>query len=775
MTQPTSLTPEIFDAPLFRDPAKTFRDNYLRAPKPEFFDTVDHEFARRKGPRYDQSRAYNTSLFVSAVVRLGGKKFTYCAGAISKGMLAHAAVRKEQPQRIQTNDGSLITAYHVYDLDETIGTQHFLDKVIGQNKRLQLQKQAQLNLLSPEDLVLVPTALQGGVSVAGQPNFDLGSKRRDKDFMQLWTALIREHANAFLVQGDWFFSGATSGQEYPEAIAIAAGLRKRRPDADMSFPDINGKEVTLFEMSKRISEFLLFAADDKYPTYLKHEATTLMRNFAIREMAEKGQLPNANPVFLKGIMEHLPEMKQLQRAMEPLIVDRVKSRLWEIDLSDMESVNPSFVKKCLAAKAAPRSEPQSLAAPTFERLEKSGINLHRYNNEEIAQGDYEFKEIAAKFPPQDYIPRTEGDAKNRVLRSADMRGEATRAFDGKSLFSCPLLPITTERERLLASIALGGMETVTPTANRLYYIAADDKYGAGSLKAKIELNLAHEDEVPAAVGTGFAAIRRANIAIVNKLQEALQGADFQTVTAFDFQKSVATMAKNAKIAVAAGEAKLGSAARALVRHAFMARNVTDFCFPKGVWEKSNDCVQDMVLATRMQLGLQAGSLIDPQHVRVVDEHGRCLTIADRIEAIWEPLKEALKKGRDAKDLEEPVTALAQLWSLHRLVSDHTMRSQVFNKLRKEEPQLILPQEMKWDRIPPFIFAYDHKNLEDLWKKEIRPAFEDKLIMSVRMNQLEHIDDFMLMRARQEAKIALAEAGAPEYRSIRRRLGGSVPG
>ena len=116
----------------------------------------------------------------------------YPAGSISKGMLANAYVLNEAPPLVETFDGTFIRAHHVYDLDETIGTQNFLDKVLHKNRRMQLQKISLLETFAPERLVLAPIAFQGAISVAGQPNFDLGSKRRDKGFMQLWTPTIRE-------------------------------------------------------------------------------------------------------------------------------------------------------------------------------------------------------------------------------------------------------------------------------------------------------------------------------------------------------------------------------------------------------------------------------------------------------------------------------------------------------------------------------------------------------------------------------------------------------
>ena len=212
----------------------------------------------------------------------------------------------------------------------------------------------------------------------------------------------------------------------------------------------------------------------------------------------------------------------------------------------------------------------------------------------------------------------------------------------------------------------------------------------------------------------------------------------------------------------------------LARHAFLARNATDFCFMTGQWEQSNDGVQDMILATRMQLGLQAGAVAAPQHVRVFDEKGRYLTLADRAAAIWQPLATALEKGRDPQGLEEPASALAQLWALHRLAADPTLRQRSFEKLREQDSALLLPKDLAWDQISPFPFAYDHRQFEKLWHEKMKPAFTEKLIMAVRPRHLELIDDFAALRAQQESRLALAAAGPLEHRALRRRLGGATP-
>ena len=757
------------------DHAKIFRDEYLKAKEPELFDTVDHDFARRKGPRYEQSRAYNTAVYSAIAASMGGQRGIYCAGAISKGMLANAWVKTEAPFTVTLDDGVKIKARHVYDLDETIGSQNFTDKVIRQNRRIQLHKLSLLNTLMPEHLVLAPIALQGAISVAGQPNFDQGSKRRDKDYMQVWTPVIRELTDTIFVAGDWFFSGATSGLEYPEAIAVAAGLRRRRPDANMRFLDMNKKDVPLFDMSRRYAEYLLWAADSG-DFYLKHEPTALMRNFAIATMAERGQLPKANPQFLEGIASGMSDMKHLQREIEPLILDRVKARMFEINLADLKATNPKFVEDCLAVQVGMREPPRLVIGDTVSRLSKAGVVVHRFSDEEISRGDFELKEVAQQIKPEDYLRLSKKEAAGRVMRAADMRGDATREHDGKSLFSRAFLPLVTEREKLLASVTVGALETTRPRASeRFYFIVADEKFGAVAEQKKAELGRAHADEVPNTLGENFDQhVRKGNRLAIASTQAEMARQGKHVISSLDLQKQVLVMAKHPEIAVAPGEAKLGSAARALARHAFMARNVTDFCFMSGFWEQSNDGVQDMVVATRMQLGLQSGAAVEPQHVRVFDEKGRYLTLADRTKAIWEPLKAALEKGRDPKDLEEPVTALAQMWAMHRLASDHTMRLRVFDKLKEADSQLVLPKDVEWDRISPFVFAYDHKAHEQLWQREIKPAMESNLIMAVRMRHLEHVDDFMALRAQQESRLRIAAAGTPEYRSQRRRLGGAVP-
>lgn len=754
--------------------AAVFRAHYLRAPERELFDTVDHEFARRQGPRYDQSRAYNSAVYAALAASTGGAMVVYCAGSISKGMLANAWVKQEMPFPLKREDGTLIKAHHVYDLDESIGSQNFADKVLRPNRRIQLQKLNLLNTLMPDRQVLAPIALQGAVAVAGQPNLDLGSKRRDKDYMQVWTPVIRELTDTILVAGDWFFSGATSGLEYPEAIAIAAGLRKRRPQADMRFVDYAGKDVSLLTMSQRNAEYLLWAAES-HPFYLKHEPTALLRNFAIATMAERGQLPNANPVFLAGIKRDLPQLKALQHEMEPLILERVRARMFEVDAIDLEKTNPDFVARLATARAGTMPKPKLVLPALPQRLAQRGVIVERYSDTALAAGDYELKEIAAQLPKEKYLVLTEGDVPRRVQRAVDMAGDATRLYDGQSLFARPLIPLTTERERLIANLVVGALETSKPVAGqRFYYIVGDDKYGPETDKRADSHKLAYGDELPGALGKTFdREVRAPQRALIQAQQTALRAEGKHVLSALDWQGAFQVVRQNPALAVAPGEALPASPARMLARHAFLARNVTDFSFRTGQWEQSNDGVQDMLLATRMQLGLQTGAAVEPQHVRVFDEQGRYLTIADRATAVWGKLKGALAKGRDPKGLDEPASALAQLWAIHRLAADPAMRGRVFEKLREQDSQLQLPKDLAWDKISPFPFAYDHRQFEQLWRTEIKPALQDKLIMAVRPRHLEQIDDFVALRTAQEARLALAVAEPHETRAIRRRPGGSI--
>lgn len=755
--------------------AALFRDRYLKAKEPELFDTVDHAFARRAGPRYDQARAYNTAVYAALAASTNGQKIVYCAGSISKGMLANAWVKQEQPFVTRLEDGSTLRAHHVYDLDESIGSQNFVDKVLRPNRRLQLQKYNLLNTLLPDRQVLVPVALQGAVAAAGQPNLDLGSKRRDKDYMQVWTPVIRELTDTILVAGDWFFSGATSGLEYPEAIAIAAGLRRHRPQADMRFLDYNKQDVSLLTMSQRAAEYLLWAAESG-DFYLKHEPTALMRNFAIARMAERGQLPKANPIFRAGIARDLPQIKALEKEMVPLILERVHKKLFAIDTTDLQATHPRFVADAAAAQAGVKPGGKLMLAGLPERLAQQGVTVRRYSDAELAAGDFELREIAAILPKDNYRALTAADAPRRVQRPADMAGEATKLYDGQSLFARPLVPLTTERERLIASVVVGALETVKPVAGQRYtYVVGDDKYGPETAKRADSWQLAYGDELPGKLGKEFVRdVRLPQQALIRAQQQALRAEGETVLSALDLQEQFKVVRQNPALAVAAGEAMPASAARMLARHAFLVRNATDFCFMTGQWEQSNDGVQDMILATRMQIGLQAGAAAAPQHVRVFDEKGRYLTLADRAEAIWKPLATALEKGRDPQGLEEPATALAQLWALHRLAADPALRQRSFEKLREQDPALQLPKDLAWDQISPFPFAYDHRRFEKLWDDTIKPAFADRLITAVRPRHLELIDDFAALRAQQEAKLALAAAAPLEHRAMRRRPGGAMP-
>ena len=193
---------------------KYYQQHYLsRRYKRQMFETHDIEFALRQGPSYDQLREFNTALFVAHALSLNGQRGVYGAGSISKGMLANILAVKQGPFTVRLDDGTTLEAAHVSDMDETVGSQLFVDKVIDHNKRIQLQKQGLFRTTFPDKHILIPVMLQGALGVVGQPEFDRVAKRRDPAWMQLWTPDIRENCDTIPVVGDWFFSGATSGYE----------------------------------------------------------------------------------------------------------------------------------------------------------------------------------------------------------------------------------------------------------------------------------------------------------------------------------------------------------------------------------------------------------------------------------------------------------------------------------------------------------------------------------------------------------------------------------
>ncbi len=742
------------------DYAALYRDVHLFGEKRGMFSPFYQAHARKKGPRFDQMRAVNTVAFVTLAQLLQGKRTIYRFGAISKGMRANYQAKMNGPFMVERGDGSLKRGFDTLDLDEKIGSQQYVAEVILPNQRTQIEGLSFLRSLFPESPVIVPAFLQAATVLAGQPNFDRGVKRKDKDYMVLWDPVIVELINMLPMQGDWHFS-RSSHLELGRAVLIAAGLEPRRPEADMSFPDVEKNEVTLFEMAKKRLEYLVWAAENKFD--LDIEPTHLVRDLAIAQMAERGLLPNANPVFMAGIEANIAGLRELQKEVEPFLLAQIKADKFEIDTTDLKAVNPNFAFSVEAAKSG------VLPASSFSL---SGIadrfGLRRYSDADLQSDIYNSEEIQ-RMNRQGFALGA-GDIFLPPMRPSDTEAKSLKDHDGRSIFSRPVITDLTEREMMQAQFVLGAAETFMLPAKRTLFIVADDKYGPETAKLN---GLAYDDEAPNAAGAEFQKkVREPHRAIIRDLQHQLS-AHGHVISAPDFQRVYGVFQALPEFAVSPGEAMPGSAARLAARHRYLARNVTDFVFKTGMWEQSNDGVQDMILATRMQLGLESGAAHEPHTIRVVDENGKPLSLADRAMAIWPQLKKAIEAGRDAHDLVEPATAIAQCWAFHRLLTDHPLRQMVFTDLREKE-KLFLPANMNWHRLPVQPGAYGQQEFEKLWHDEIKPALEGRMAMAVRTRHLSHMDDFAELKRRQDAAQKMDMAGTrPE--AARAAKSGGVAG
>lgn len=744
--------------------------------KPPIFDTHDIEFALRQGPAYDQIRDYNTALHSFLSMSFNGRRGIYVAGSISKGMLANSLAVKEGPFTLRLSDGTTVAAAHVSDMDETVGAQLFSDIVIQQNRRVQIQTQGLLEPLFGDQPFLIPSMLQAAASLAGLAEFDRGAKRRDSAWMQVWTAIIREHINVFPVLSDWFFSGATSGLEYPEAECIAAGLRlDRRPDADMWFRDLNNRDVPQSELIRRRVEYLVWAAEQG-DFRGKHEATALMRSFAIAEMAKRGQLPHANPIFLQGILDNIDAIDTMREVMEPLLLERINTRMFPFDTTDLAAVFPDFVARVEAIKATHKpnlhihdTPPSPHVNAVRDILAKRGIEIHRYTAAEMDAGDFAFRELAT-LDPSAYLDRTERNLVTRPNRFLDGREQTYVAQDGRSLFSRSLLSGLNDRERHQVIAAIGGLETLSPRQGRSVYVVSDQRYGPKAEEARKTRGFSHSVNLQRVLGKAFQTIAKTQRQQTTELPILQRFVDRQQAVRFshDFDDIQKLYGALPHFSMASGDVKSGKEAQLVIRHTLLARDVTDFCFPTGRWEESDQGVQDIILATRMQLGLEAASPIDPHFVRVFNEHGHPLTLADRAAAIFEKLKPALLEAPDAIHLQEQASALVQLRAFHRLARDHSLRHHVFAKLRTEDPHIFLPDDLKWERIPAEIFAYDHRAFDALWDKEIKPVLEKNASQIIRLRHLEPVVDFKSIRDQQLATQEIIAAGPPKTASIYRR-------
>lgn len=745
------------------DYASIYRDVHLYGEKRGVFSPFYSTHARKKGPRFDQMRAVNTVAFATMAQLLQGKKAMYRFGAISKGMRANYQAKMNGPFMVERSDGSLKQGFDTLDLDEKVGSQQYVAEVILPNQRAQIEGLSFLRSLYPARAVIVPAFLQAATVLAGQPNFDRGVKRKDKDYMVLWDPVIVELIDALPMQGDWHFS-RSSHLEIGRAVLIAAGLEPRRPGADMSFPDLQKKEVSLFDIAKKRLEYLIWAAENNFD--LDIEPTQLVRDLAIARMAERGLLPNANPSFMAGIAAHDADFRALQKEAEPFLLERIKADKFEIDVMDLSSVNPQFVSAIHAAKEG------SLPRASFSLSGiADGFQLRSYSDVDLQSDIYNSQEIQA-LNGQGFALGA-GDVFLPPMRGIDVEAKSLKEHDGKSIFTRSIIPDLTEREMMQAQFVLGAAETFMLPATRVIYIVADDKYGPETEKRRDSSKLAYDDEAPNVSGKTFhKTIREPHRQAISELQQNLR-VHGHVLSASDFQSFYGLFQALPEFAVSPGEAMPGSAARLITRHRYLARNVTDFCFKTGMWEQSNDGVQDMILATRLQLGLESSAEHEPHSIRVFNEHGKPLNLAERAMAIWPQLKRAMDAGRDARDLVEPATALAQLWAFHRLLTDHPLRQMVFADLQQKE-KLFLPTNMNWHRLPVQAGAYDQNAFETLWHGEIKPALEGRLAVAVRTRHLEHIDDFAELK-RQQIAIQKIDIAGTRPEASRSAKGGGVIG
>lgn len=740
------------------DYAKTFRDDYVRNADGSLYDILFGAHARRKGPRFDQMRAFNAEAFTIFGEVLQGKKAIYREGAISKGMRAHYHAKRNGPFVIEDEDGGTRLGFNVFDLDEKIGSQTYVADIIQPNTRTQIEGLSYLRGAYPDRAVIVPIFLQGAAFLAGQPNFDRGTKRKDKDYMVLWGAVVNEYIDMLPVIGDWPFTAMTN-VEISLGLEVAAGRVARRPQADMDFRDSGGNYVGLFDIAARRLEYLNWAAENQFD--LAIEPTLLMHDFKLAGMAQRGELPNANPAFLHAVRQHRDELADLQRVAEPFLLEQVRAKHFTINPQGLEALPRDFHAALEAEKNGTRTM-QPVQLP--EKV--GGFTIRRFIDDDLRQGIYDRTEIE-KLRQRSFT-HDHAALHQPPMRDVDLTGKTLEQLDGRSIFSRTILPELTERETMQAKFVLGVAESVMLPAGRTVFLVADDKYGP-YLK---DDNLAYGDEGAGVTGRRFMKdVRLPHRELIRHAQAMLEK-DGHVISSSALQRLYGLFQAMPEFAVAPGEAMPGSAARLLARHAYMARNVTDFAFKDGMWEQSNDGLQDMLHATRIQLGLEAGTEGDVRAKRVFADNGQPLTLLDRAMAILPPLQKALEKGRDAQDMVEPATALAQLWGYHRLIHDHPLAGHVFGRLRDEG--IHTPHGANWHQIPQHAIAYDPLTFEQKWQNEIRPLLVERLAPAVRLRHLDAIEDFAEIKRRQDALHAIAMGGQrPDMVRLVKR-GGVVP-
>lgn len=680
------------------------------------FDRMPRIFMNAKGAEREQFRAMVRLGYTALAIMLGGKDAIYPAGAITKGYAG--------------NYHSVLSGLDsITDLGERI-PRLYREAILPANKQHMLSFIGTAARLWPEQVQVPPALLEGAFALVGrEPEFAREAKLWDNVFMSVWIPLIANNINLLPIQGDQYFSRSTH-LEIGEAVSKAAGLRPKdgKPNNGIRIVDVNKDPVSLLQIMRGRLEYLLYAADHKL--ILDVEPTELARDLDIFERFERGDLLHVNPEFAQGMAENRKAIREFADKVRPFLLEGVARGRFHITTDGL--TNTKFTRALAAAELKRKTEPDM--GPFSSRLK--GFNFvpitepTRHAHAHIGQ----YTQDDLKFPQVDMPAHTLSREIQSPIVDLYLGSSFYESIAGQTLFEENVFSQlathgdVAHRALLQIRFLLGAMDSVVSQrspANVTYFAASQDT-GPESRALLRRYNkdavvkLGGTEALIAAPGVNFENdVRRPLSNWIAEKVHARRSKGARVFSPLDFAQIFQNLETVPQLVVAHGEPAPAGRVETMLRQAWLRRHVTDFEFVKGRWEDDSNLVQDMVLATKMQLGLVAGAGPSSHNVAVL-VGGEEASLYDRILPLWEQLKK-VEGGKTSPLIKEQRTALLQLCALGEMLQQHQERTRVLGAMR--EAGLHAPQDdLPWQNIP-ISLRKDLGAFEKLWT-EIRQVVAD---------------------------------------------------
>lgn len=756
-----------------KDPVVQVFVNYILRPYDQrgFGDTFFDKFAVADGQDSIMARAINAQAFVEIGQQIGFDPQTfalllevvYLAGSITKGQRAYLMAANENLRSYQRADGVMIQSRHTKDMDHLIGTPQNYDEVVAEN--LQVQGEGlQISLrLWPEHAHVVPGFWH---LLNHEPEVVRGLRRTDQAYMMFWDALLVFFTKIVSARGDWAYSRSTN-LEIARAYQIAFGLESLRPNADMEIRNHLGQPFSVYDSLVQMLEPMLFGLLHDF--HADVEPREWLRRLTMAEWALQNRLTNCNPVILAGLKKDQERLRQLRQTFVPIITAGMRTGHFYVDRREF------------------------------------GIAQQTYHGTNLKRGDSIDREIFDQLPPVSEIPTQLQKIDEHSIRLAATRFGITiptldQLLDDPHAREVKALPVgDVKYPRLIPDVRSNIHEFIAHehAASLMAMDPAQIPLGRRDLftasKIVIDSQLVFTDLPFFYLGFDPRISQELDGERVVNFQKAQAKAterrheiDTQKIRWIDEGYHVLSLVDNLNVSAihAAtpeaivtrdGHMQPTDPVRLLARHTILRRQngMVNFGFVEG-WEKSPDLVQDLVMARRMQMGLEQYAAADPANVhvlRIVKNSKDYFkpSLSDDVNQLWGYIYQGMMGDRgDLSHLAPHINALIQLVVLSRLYHEPAYykhrAAEARERARKGDAEFY---HLHWPELQHHKLdaklrdSSNGRRTRELFEDEIAPALRERLGHLLIPRHLALFDDFLplrdIMEATQIVRRALPDA------------------